>query len=296
MCAMKSPKKKLKSLWKNLLVTHFTGALESANIGIIFLLIIGNSFSTLAQFCSLPILIGTSTIHSILSLHRAYQRGKKDKLSMADAAVTVATSLGIIAAIILTFVGQAVLGEISAILLTGTVGVKALYGLGAACYCWYKHLNLKQSNPKKAEKYYQKAKDYTIAFVATALGAAGLGAVLIADQSAFGVLGITASAIGVVYGSYQGYQTYKKHQAQLHVENEINKANKLMSENENLPQELTNNAKLHAVFDYTQPLLVLPHAPKESFDRTLAPFDFARFSEPKPHHHHISCLINRLRR
>lgn len=248
---MRGIKSKFKLIWKTKIASHFVNVADSTNIGIIFLLALGHLLSGIGQFFVFPIAIGTSAISAILSVHRAYVERKKGRSAIVDAVATTTTALGIIAAIILTFVGGTALATIAPMILTGTLGLKTLYDLGASCYYWYKYVKNRKINPEKADKYFKKAKDFTIAFAATALATTAAGAVLIAHKSSFASLGIAAGAIGAGYASYAGYKAYQKYKAKSHKQSQQDDF-EIVLENPGLDiHELTNNALLHSRFAYT---------------------------------------------
>lgn len=235
------------------MLPYFVGGVDSANIGVLFLLALGHALAGVGGFIVFPVAIGASAINAILAIHQAHAKkkktGKHDGLATSNAVITTITSLGIIAAIICTFVGSATLMTVAPYILTGVLSLKTLYNLCGACFCWYKYCKYRKIDTEKADQYYEKAKELTIGFVASALLTGAAAGVLIANKSAFGALGIAGGAIGVGYSVYAGYKCYKKYKARSESVGENDIEIGIVNTEVN---QLTNNASLHSNLGYAQ--------------------------------------------
>lgn len=282
---------KLKRFWENKILAHCVNGADSANLGVIFLLAIGHALSGIGQYFVFPIALGTNAIKSVLAIHHAYEERKKTKahLAISDAIATFATALGIFAAIILTFVGQSALTAIAPAVLTGTIGLNALYDLGAGSYCWYRYAKLKKEHPQKAEKYFQKAKEYTIGFTVSALATIGAGTALIADKASFAALGAVAGAIGAGYAVYEGYHAYKEDRILSQHRQEKNELESVEDKPTLLEPVFTNNATIHAALSYNNAKVVHRSTPcilqQLNESQTSFTLDIAN-----PHTEQINCL------
>lgn len=238
-------KQKLKAL-KNKMAFYTANASESGNLSVIFLLsMIGNALNGVGHFILFPTAMLTSALGSMLSIRHAYLTGRKDPSAITDAAANVITSLGVIGALILAFIGQGAVAVVAHGLLTGVVGFKACYDLAAAGICWYKYFKHKDKNPKKAMKYREQAKEYFVGFLVEALFTGAFVGVFLLHKPTCGLLGVLAGAGCVYYSSKQAYKQYKEKVKQ-----------ELLAKIKEMPDvlpseklELTNNALIYSFMD-----------------------------------------------
>ncbi len=231
-------------IWKNKLRLYMATGTEQGNLFVIFLLALTHALAGVGHFIVLPIAIAASGLSSALYARHAYLSGRHDRGAIADAALNMTVSLILVAGIILTFIGTGALATIAPALITGAIGLKALYDLGAAVVCYIKYHKYKDTHPGKAESYYDQAKEYMVGFVTEALLAGAAAGVLLANKSAFGAMGIAAGVIGGAYATHKGYKTYKAYKAEvaraMAEEQRIAEFNPELA----LNNELTNNASL----------------------------------------------------
>lgn len=238
--------------FKSKLAVYAAGAMESTNLGVIFLVGLTKALSGLGHFILYPAAMGASAIGAALSLRHAILAGKKDHLAALEAGVTVLVSILVITALILTFASQGVATVVGHGILTGAVGLKALYDLGVACYSWYKFFNHRKHHSAEAKAYKDQAIEYTIGFFVEAGFTAAIAAVFLLNKPTFGAIGIVAGAIGAGYATYLGYEQYKeKMKEEARLEALIEQLNHTL-EHEKEEPSLTNNALLQAFLDYAK--------------------------------------------
>lgn len=232
--------KKFKLLWHAKIFIHFSNVIENTDLAFIFLLHLGKVFTPIAGFITFPIILATNVVTSVLTIYQENNKKNHSTFDLSKVYITLATSLGIITAILLSFVGTGTIAAIAPMILTGVLGVKSLFELGAACYCWCKYVKHKNKHPHKSEKYYQEAKELMITFCCSAFGTAAIGGVLIAGKEAVGILFVTSGIFAASYSGYKIYEMLKEKKKQ----GELKEATQNLENNQSLSS--TNNAKLHA--------------------------------------------------
>lgn len=259
---MKHKREFFKHILQSKLGHIFVKGVESANIGVIFLLVLVKALSETAQYIVFPVTLGATALSAIFTVIHAHSKGKKNRYAYANAAVNITASLGIIAGIIFTFVGITAFNTIAPFILSGALSLKTMYDLGTSCYFWFKYLKFKKQNPEKSKKYYSKAFESTISFVTSALATIAASGVLIGNINSFSSFAIAGAIIGSIYAPYAGYQSY------LAFKKELEKIKDENSEATLTPQmkknKLSVNAKLHALLgthkeiQNTPPVITLP--------------------------------------
>lgn len=246
--ATRAEKIKMKmKVWRNRMRLYMATGTEQGNLFVIFLLALTHGLAGVGHFIVLPVAIAASGISSALYARHAYLSGHRDRGAMADAALNITVSLVLTAGIIMAFIGTGALATVAPALITGGLGLKALFDLGAAVICYAKYHKHKEKNPAKSDMYYDQAKEYIVGFVTEALLAGAAAGVLIANKSAFGAMGIVGGVIGGTYAAHKGYKTYKAYKAA-----KAEYARALVEQNATkdinpelaLNNELTNNAQL----------------------------------------------------
>lgn len=240
---LKHLKDKIKKL-KNKIAIYTANGTEATNISVIFLLGLGKALAGVGHYILFPVAMGSSAIGSLLIARHAHLKGFKDHRANSDAVATILTSLGVIASLILIFVGQSVLTTVGSVLLTGVIGAKGLYNLSAAIYNWYKYLKHRHLDPEKADKYFRQAREDTVAFVVDALIAGSAAAVFIAHKPTFGLIGMVGGLIGASYAAYSGCRTYQAYKREK--EKEEQELARAREQNPGLENELMNSAVMYS--------------------------------------------------
>lgn len=231
--------------------------ISSANIMVLFFLVLFHAFKEVAEILILPTLGVTNAINSLLLCYQAYRHGKVLDKKTLRAIASVLTTLGLILAAVFTFIGQAAMTTVAPILLTASLGGKSLYDGVMATIDGYHYFKYRQRDPLLAKQYGKEALLNLFNAVALALAAAGVAGTAFANKASFAILGITAGAMGATYVViYTGYKLYKMH---ISHKNEVTVSPVSAEETEKLlPGALSSHAKLYPTLSPLSPASTLP--------------------------------------